>query len=103
MNIKVTYKHLDSTPSLNEITRTKSEKLSKYFDGKMNLYWNFSVEKQAHVAHCRLTGNHMDYFAEASTDSIYSAIDEVVFALEKQVRKNKEQLKNHHYKKINVA
>jgi len=103
MNIKVTYKHLDSTPSLDEITHTKSEKLKKYFDGKINLSWNFTVENKSHVAHCHLTGSHMDFFAEASTSSIYSAIDEVVSALEKQVRKNKEQLKNHHYKKIRVA
>jgi putative sigma-54 modulation protein len=103
MNIKVTYKHLESTPSLDEITRTKSEKLKKYFDGKINLNWSFTVENKSHVAHCHLTGSHMDFFAEATTESIYSAIDEVVSALEKQVRKNKEQLKNHHYKKIRVA
>ena len=103
MNIKVTYKHLESTPSLDEITHAKSEKLKKYFDGKINLSWNFTVENKSHVAHCHLTGSHMDFFAEATTESIYSAIDEVVSALEKQVRKNKEQLKNHHYRKIRVA
>ena len=100
MNIKITYKHLESTPALDEMTERKSEKLKKYFDGKLNLHWNFCVEKQNHIAHCHLTGSHMDYFAEATTSSIYSSIDAVVMALEKQIRKNKEQLKNHHYKKI---
>lgn len=103
MNIKVTYKHLESTPSLDEITQTKSEKLRKYFNGDLNLHWSFTVEKKSHIAHCHLTGNHMDFFAEATTDSIYSSIDEVISHLERQVRKNKEQLRNHHYKKINVA
>ena len=98
MNIKVTYKHLDSTPALDEATRTKSERLKKYFDGQMNLNWNFTVEKQSHVAHCHLTGNRMDFFAEATTDSIYTAIDAAVDHLEKQVRKNKEQVKNKHFK-----
>ncbi len=100
MNIKVTYKHLESTPALDEMTHRKSEKLKKYFDGKLNLSWSYTVEKQQHIAHCHLTGNHMDFFAEATTSSIYSSIDEVVLALEKQVRKNKEMLKNHHYKKV---
>jgi len=100
MNIKVTYKHLESTPALDETARTKSEKLKKYFDGNLNLHWSFTVEKKSHIAHCHLTGNHMDFFAEATTESIYSAIDEVVLALERQVRKNKEQLKDHHYKKV---
>ena len=98
MNIKTTYKHLESTPAIEEITHRKSEKLKKYFEGKLNLDWTFTVEKKTHVAHCHLTGNHMDYFAEASTDSIYSAIDETILALEKQVKKHKELVKNHHAK-----
>ena len=100
MNIKVTYKHLESTPALDETTRNKSEKLKKYFDGKLNLDWSFTVEKKSHIAHCHLTGNHMDFFAESTTDSIYSAIDEVISSLDRQLRKNKEQLKNYHYKKV---
>ena len=90
MNLKISYKHLQSTNGIDEITRKKSEKLKKYFQGKLNLDWNFTVEKQAHVAHCHLTGDHIEFFAEATTDNLYSAIDEVVHHLERQVRKNKE-------------
>ena len=95
MNIKITYKHLNSTPGLDDVTRKKSEKLKKYFRGNLNLDWNFTVEKQAQIAHCHLTGDHIEFFAEATTDSIYSAIDDVVRHLEVQVRKNKEQVRNH--------
>ncbi len=98
MNIKTAYKHLESTPAIEEITQRKSEKLKKYFQGKLNLDWTFTVEKKLHIAHCHLTGNNMDFFAEATTESIYSAIDEAILALEKQVKKHKEQLKNHHVK-----
>ena len=100
MKIKVTYKHLESTPALDEMTQKKSEKLKKFFDGQLNLHWSYTVEKMNHIAHCHLTGNHMEFFAEATTDSIYASIDEVILALEKQLRKNKEQLKNHHHKKV---
>ena len=96
MNIKITYKHLDATSGIDEVTHKKSEKLKKYFKGKLNLAWNFTVEKQNHIAHCHLTGDHIDFFAEATTDSLYKTIDEVVDHLEKQVRKNKEQIKDHH-------
>ena len=94
MNIKITYKHLASTESLDEMTQKKSEKLKKYFHGKMNLHWNFSVEKQGHIAHCHLTGNHMEFFAEASTDSLYASIDQVIQHLERQVKRVKEEVKH---------
>jgi putative sigma-54 modulation protein len=95
MNIKISYKHLDSTPAIDDVTRKKSEKLGKYFSGNLNLDWNFTVEKQAQVAHCHVTGDHMEFFAEATTESIYSSIDQVVHHLERQVRKNKELVRNH--------
>ncbi len=94
MNLKISYKHLQSTAGIDDITRRKSEKLKKYFEGKLNLDWNFTVEKHLHIAHCHLTGDHIEFFAEATTDNLYSAIDEVIRHLERQVRKNKEQVKN---------
>ena len=95
MNVKITYKHLSSTAGIDEVTRKKSEKLEKYFKGKLNLDWNFTVEKHAHVAHCHLTGDHIEFFAEATTENLYSAIDEVIHHLERQVKRNKEQIRNH--------
>lgn len=94
MNLKISYKHLQSTNGIDEATRRKSEKLKKYFQGKLNLDWNFTVEKHAHIAHCHLTGDHIEFFAEATTDNLYAAIDEVVHHLERQVKRNKEQVRN---------
>jgi putative sigma-54 modulation protein len=95
MKTTISFKHLESTPGLNDVTHEKSEKLKKYFDGKVTLHWNFTVEKDRHVAHCQLTGSRMNYFAEATTESIYSAIDEVIHKLERQVQRKKEIWKNH--------
>ena len=96
MQIKITYKHLESSAAIDEVTQKKSEKLKKYFHGKLNLNWNFTVEKQTQIAHCHVTGDHIEFFAEASTESIYTSIDQVVSHLERQVRKNKELVTNHH-------
>ena len=96
MQIKISYKHIESSTAIDEITQKKSEKLKKYFHGKLNLNWNFSVEKQNQIAHCHLTGDHIDFYAEATTSSIYASIDQVVSQLDRQVRKNKELVTNHH-------
>ena len=93
MNLKISYKHLQSTAGIDEVTKRKSEKLKKYFQGKLNLDWNFAVEKHAHIAHCHLTGDHIEFFAEATTENLYAAIDEVIHHLERQVKKNKEQVR----------
>jgi putative sigma-54 modulation protein len=95
MNVTISYKHLESTEGLESIARKKSEKLSKYFDGRLDLRWNFEVNKAGHVAHCHLTGPHADYFAEAVTESAYASIDEVIAKLERQIRRLKEKFKNH--------
>lgn len=100
MKITISYKHLDSTEGIDEVTKRKSEKLKKYFDGRIELKWNFTVEKERHVAHCHLMGNHMDYFAEAVTDSIYSGIDEVVAKLERQISRKKEKIRNHKFNSV---
>jgi putative sigma-54 modulation protein len=103
MHIKINYRHMTSTPGLEETTRTKSEKLQKYWNGKINLEWTFSVEKQAQIAHCHLTGDHLEFFAESRTDNAYKAIDEVIDHLEAQLRKNKELLRDHHIQRREAA
>lgn len=95
MKVKITYKHLKSTDGIDEVTKRKSAKLEKYFYGKTELLWNFAVEKNRHVAHGHLLGNHIEFFAESEADSLYAAIDEVIAKLEKQIRKKKEIVKNH--------
>ena len=99
MNIKITYKNLESTPGIDEITHRKSEKLKKYFKGKMNLDWNFSVEKQNQIAHCHVTGDHIEFFAESRSANLYQSIDEVISSLEKQLRKHKEIVREQHPQK----
>ena len=96
MDIKISYRHLASTEGIEAITLKKSEKLRKYFQGRFNLDWNFSVEKKNQIAHCHLTGPHFEFFAEASTDSIYTSIDDVILVLARKLHDRKEMVKNHH-------
>lgn len=96
MYIKIHYRHMHSTPGLEAKTREKCERLQKLWNGKIYLEWYFTVEKHTHIAHCHLTGDHVEFYAEASADSAYKTVDDVVAALEAQLRKNKGLLKSHH-------
>ncbi len=85
MDIKISYKQLEPTPALTDLTKRKSERLKKYFNGKMNLQWIFNVERHNHIAHCHVVGDHMEFFSEAVSDSLYSSVDQALDHVEKRL------------------
>jgi putative sigma-54 modulation protein len=95
MQIDMSFKHMDSSEAIKEYTRQKCETLKRYFQGRVHVVWNFSAENHQRIAHCHLTGNHMDFFGEANTDDLKGSIDLVIDKVEKQIRKHKEIVKDH--------
>lgn len=96
MTLNMSFRHMGSSNALKAYTEEKSDKLAKYFRGKISVTWTFTVEKQSRIAHCHLVGNHMDYFGEASTEDFHASIDQAIDKIEKQLRKHKEIVKDHH-------
>ena len=96
MIINISFKHIKSSDHLRDYAEEKSERLKKYFDGKIHVTWTLSTEKERHIAHCHLVGNHMDYFSETTDDVFTAAIDLTIDKIEKQVRKHKEKITHHH-------
>jgi putative sigma-54 modulation protein len=103
MNLNMSFKHMGSSEAIKTYTTEKSEKLAKYFNGKISVTWNFSAEKQLRSAHCHLVGNNMDYFGEAETEDLHASIDLALEKIEKQVRKHKEIVKDHLHKHARAA
>jgi putative sigma-54 modulation protein len=95
MNLNMTFRQMTASDAIKFYTREKSERLKKYFRGKITVTWNFSVVKKDHIAHCHLVGNNMDYFGEATTEDLHGSIDQAVEKIEKQLRKHKEIVKDH--------
>jgi len=95
MKIKISFKHLEHTPSLDQKIYEKSEKLNKYFEGKVDMHWVcWTDDKGKHFAEIKLHGPHFDYFASASSDNLYKCFDLVVDKIEKQVEKKKDKMRN---------
>lgn len=97
VNIKTT--NFDADTKLIEFVKTKVNKLDKYFDGiirsEVILNFNkskkkFTNNKEAKVI-LEVPGN--DLFAEKEAVSFEEAIDSVIDALEKQVKKHKGKLR----------
>lgn len=100
MKVTISFKHLEHTPSLDERIHEKSEKLSKYFEGKSHIKWNCSVKEGSHYAEIDLSGPNFNYHATASSDNLYKSFDLVVAKIEKQLQKKKDKVK---IKKSNLA
>lgn len=95
MNIVVNGRHLEVTSALKSYAEEKIGKFEKYLSNITEAIVTISVEKYRHKAEVLLKVNGVLIQAESVTGEVYSAIDEVVEKLEKQVVKYKEKLKTH--------
>jgi len=98
MNLNISFKHIAPSDALKVFTEEKCETLKKYFDGKIHVTWNFTVENLSKIAHCHLVGNNMDYFGEGVTEDFHASVDLALDKIEKQIRKHKEKVKDHLHK-----
>ncbi len=102
MIIDIHFKHMDSSDSLRDYATDKSEKLKKYFEGKVHVTWTFDKEHGEFIAHCHVVGSHIDLFGEGHANDAYSTVDSAVHKLEKQLRKHKEIVTDHKAEKATV-
>lgn len=95
MNIIVTGRNIEITSALKDYAENKVNKFAKYLSSASEATVTLSVQKFMHKAEVLLKSNGNMIQAESVTEEAYSAIDEVVDKLERQVKKFKEKLTSH--------
>lgn len=95
MRIRITGLNIDVTPALRRYVETRLSRLDRYGLKVGDSQVLLRVQKLRHTAEgiCALNGQIVQ--AKASTDEMYSAIDELVDRIATQVRKRKERLVSH--------
>lgn len=97
MDIRVQAIHFDASEKLEAFINKKVSKLDQYFDGILLAEVTMKVVKPETALNkqvgIRLKVKSGDCFAEKTSDSFESAIDEAVEALEKQLIKFKEKIR----------
>lgn len=96
MQISVSGQHLDITDSLRNYVTSKLGKLERHFDKVTNVHAVLSVEKQRQKAEATIHINGANLFANAEDENMYAAIDSLTDKLDRQVKKHKEKLSDHH-------
>jgi len=96
MQINLTGHHIDITDSLRNYIDTKFERLERHFDHMTNARVILTVEKERQKAEATINVNRGQLFADAEHEDMYAAIDSLIDKLDRQVKKHKEKLTDHH-------
>ncbi len=96
MQLNLTGHHVEITPPLREYIENKLQRLTRHFDQVLDVHCILTVEKLRHKAEATVHVSGSTLFADAIADDMYAAIDALADKLDRQVRRHKEKLTNHH-------
>lgn len=96
MQISVTGQNIDLTDSLHNYVKEKMEKIERHFDNVTHIHVVLSVEKTRQMAEATINTSGADLHANAENEDMYAAIDALIDKLDRQVKKHKEKLTDHH-------
>lgn len=96
MQLNVTGRRLEITQTLETYAAAKLERLERHFDHVTNVHVVLSVEKNGHRAEATVHVTGRDLFADATAADMYAAIDALAAKLDRQVRRYKEKMGDHH-------
>ncbi len=100
MQLSISYRHMESTPSIENKIREKAEHLEKYFKGNGEIKWVCMVEKGRHSSEVQVHAGHHYFHAHAENDNLYKTMDEALEKIEKQIRRKDKKEKDKRYRKI---
>jgi len=95
MDIKVTFRHTEPMESLKAYAEEKISKIDRFLDSHAEAHIVLGVEKFRHQADVTLNLNGTIIKAVEETEDMYSAIDQVMDKLEKQVKRHLSKIRNH--------
>ena len=96
MQINLTGHHIELTDSLRNFVDTKFKRLERHFEHITNIHVILSVEKERQKAEATINVNRGQLFAESQHEDMYAAIDSLLDKLDRQLKKHKEKLTDHH-------
>ena len=98
MQLDITGHHVKITGPMRDYVGSKLDKIERHFDLVSDMHCILTVEKLRHKAEATVNANGARIYADATEADMYAAIDSLADKLERQVRKHKEKLVNHHAK-----
>jgi putative sigma-54 modulation protein len=99
MQINITGHHVDVTPALRAYVTEKLQRLTRHFDQVNSIHVILNVEKLQHQAEATVNAAGRTIFANDTAKDMYASIDGLVDKLDRQVRRYKDRITDHHHVK----
>ena len=96
MQINISGHHVDVTSALRTYVSNKMKRIESHFDHMINIHVVLGVEKERQRAEATVQVSGARLFADAEHDDMYAAIDVLCDKLDRQIKKHKEKLTDHH-------
>ena len=94
MQINISGHHVEVTDSMKDYVSDKLQKLERHSDAITSVQAILSVEKNRQKAEARIHVKGADLSANAESEDMYAAIDQMADKLDRQVLKHKEKTKS---------
>ena len=94
MHTSVTFKNIDPSDNLRTYAEEKLDRFDRFLDSPAEANVVLSVEKFRHIAEINIVGRKLNIVGKEETNDMYSAIDMVLDKIGKQLKKNKEKIRD---------
>ncbi len=94
MKTSVTFKNIEPSEPLKSYVSDKLDRFDRFLDSPAEANVVLQVEKFRHIAEININGRKFNIIAKEETNDMYSAIDMALDKISKQIRKNKEKVKD---------
>ncbi|MDI7259334.1 MAG: ribosome-associated translation inhibitor RaiA [Thermodesulfobacteriota bacterium] len=89
MQVSVTFRHMETEEGVKDYVKEKVERLQKYIENPREVHVVLSVEKFRHSAELTITGDGVPLNSEGRNRDLYTAIDQMVEKMDRQIRARK--------------
>lgn len=98
MQLNITFRHLDPIESLKAYARDKVDRANKYLEHAGEAHVVLSLERHLHHADITIQSGPFVLRGREKSEDMYASIDLAMDKIERQLRRYKDRLKNHHGK-----
>lgn len=86
MNLNITFRHMEHTPALDELIRSKSEKFVKWFGSDVDVKWTCWSEGPGFCSEVAIQAGSAEHFAKAEADDLYKTFDLILSKIQNQIK-----------------
>lgn len=98
MQIEISGQNVEITEALRAYVIEKTQRIERHFENLTSGHFILKLEKLVHTAEGTINvgGRPNPIHAEADAEDMYAAIDELADKLDRQVRRHKSKVTDHH-------